>query len=122
MFEWVVFVGLLFFTGWCLKAFVFTPFSAAPAPAPAPAPAALAGPSPSVDPRTYTPESWCLVGENTLGRYCVQSTQCRAMARFPSREACEYTEASALPLGVVKEGGLVYNPFLQPREDRYHTF
>jgi hypothetical protein len=114
MLEWVVFVGLLFFTGWFLKAFVFTPFSAAPIAAPVA--------SPSADPRTYTPESWCLVGENTLGRYCVESTHCKAIDRFPSREACEYTEASALPLGVTREGGLVHNTFMQPREDRYHTF
>ena len=114
MLEWVVFVGLLFFTGWFLKAFVFMPFSAAPAPA---APIAS-----TADPRAYTPESWCMVGENTLGRYCAKSTHCTAIDRFPSREACEYTEASALPLGVTKEGGLVYNTFQSPREDRYHTF
>ena len=71
--------------------------------------------------RVYRPESWCLVGENTLGRYCVRSDSCGPLERFPSREACEYTEASAMPLGVTEEGGLIMNPFLS-RERRYHTF
>lgn len=75
--------------------------------------------TPTPDP--YTPESWCLVGENTLGRLCTQSTACKGIDRFPSREACEYTEASALPLGVTGQGGLFYHPFMS-REARYNTF
>lgn len=109
MLEWVVFVSVLFLTGWLLKVFAYT--SLAPAPAPAPA----------YDPRKYTPENWCFVGENTLGRFCVQSDRCKGVDRFPSREACEYTEASALPLGVTKQGGLFYTPFMS-QEDRLHTF
>ncbi len=72
--------------------------------------------------QAYKPESWCFVGENTLGRYCVKSEKCGPLDRFPSREACEYTEASALPLGVTGEGGLYYTQFLAPRVAQYHTF
>ncbi len=112
MLEWVVFVGILVLTGWLLHTFAARPFAPALAPVPAPAP---------VDPRDYRPESWCLAGENTLGRFCVESDRCKATDRFPSREACEYTEASALPLGVTKQNGAFYTPFMS-REDRMHTF
>ncbi len=119
MLEWVVFIGILFFTGWILHTFAFTPFSAAAAPAPASA----ATQQIATQPQDYKPESWCFVGENTLGRLCVKTSYCPAAEnRFPSREDCEYTEASALPLGVTGEHGLYYNPFSSPRENRYHTF
>ncbi len=118
MLEWVMFVGVLFLTGWLLKAYAFTPITG-PAPAPAPGAATVTTAAPT-DPRTYTPQSWCLVGENTLGRLCTESTACKG-DRFPSREACEYTEASALPLGVTGQGGLFYHPFMT-REARFNTF
>ncbi len=124
MFGLVYLFGLLLVTGWILKYFAYTPFPA-PAAAPVSAPTATTTTTPTPptdDPRTYVPESWCFVGENTLGRYCIQSEKCGPLDRFPSREACELTEASALPLGVTKEGGLVHNPFMQPKAVRYHTF
>lgn len=116
MLELVYLFGLLLVVGWALRYFA-TPF---PAPAPATIPTDASPPIP--DPRTYVPESWCFVGENTLGRYCIKSEKCGPLDRFPSREACELTEASALPLGITKEGGLVYHSFIQPRQVRYHTF
>ena len=116
MLEWVVFVGILFLTGWILHMYAARPFAAA-----APAPMQALAQPPTSDPRDYTPQSWCLAGENTLGRFCVESDRCKGTDRFPSREACEYTEASALPLGVTKQGGLFYTPFMT-REDRMHTF
>ncbi len=114
MLEWVLLIAILFFTGWMLKAFFATPFVLAPT--------ATAAPPTSKDPRAYRPESWCFVGENTLGRFCVQSDRCGPLDRFPSKDACEYTEASALPLGTAEEGGLYYRPFMTPRNIRYNTF
>jgi hypothetical protein len=119
MFGLIYLFGLLLVTGWILKYFAYTPF---PAPVAAPSLAPTTPTSPTTDPRAYVPESWCFVGENTLGRYCIKSEKCGPLDRFPSREACELTEASALPLGVTKDGGLVYNPFMQPKAARYHTF
>jgi hypothetical protein len=112
MFEWFFLIALIFITGWILYRFAFTPLSSS-APAPAFAP--------TVDIRAYKPESWCFVGENTLGRYCVQSDNCGPLDKFASKDACELVEASALPLGITGEGGLHYNPFMV-NENRRHTF
>jgi hypothetical protein len=108
-----MFVGVLFLTGWLLKAYAFTPIASGPAPAPTQAPAQAQAPT-----QEPTRNTWCLVGENTLGRLCTQSACSNG---FPSKEACEYTEASALPLGVTGQGGLFYHPFMS-REVRYTTF
>jgi hypothetical protein len=115
MLEWFFLAAILFFTGWLLQAYAFAPL------APTQSPVAVPVLAQSHDIRAYKPESWCLVGENTLGRYCVPSENCGPLERFPSQEACEYVEASALPLGITGEGGLHYNPFLS-KETRYHTF
>jgi hypothetical protein len=110
MLEWIFLAAVLFLSGWLIQTYTVTPI-AGPAPAPAP----------QTDVRAYKPESWCLVGENTLGRYCVQSDHCGPLERFPSQEECELIEASALPLGVTGEGGLHYTPFMS-KGVRYHTF
>ena len=112
MLEWIFLAAVLLLSGWLIQTYAVTPI-AAPAPAPAPAT--------ETDIRAYKPESWCLIGENTLGRYCVQAENCGPLERFPSREACEYVEASALPLGIVGKGGLHYTPFLS-KETLYNSF
>jgi hypothetical protein len=113
--EWwdiMWFALVLLLTGLALRLFAYTPM--------APAPASGSNDEQAPE-RIYRPQTWCFVGENTLGRYCVQSDSCSPMDRFPSRETCEYVEASALPLGVTGEGGLHYTPFMS-RETRYSTF
>ncbi len=114
MLEWFFLFAILLVTG-LLYRFAFTPIAMSPIAAPAP------GASLAPDIRAYKPESWCFVGENTLGRLCVESENCDPLDRYPSREACELVEASALPLGITGEGGLHYNPFMV-KERRYHTF
>ncbi len=115
MWEVLVIIALLTGIAYALRAWMTVPLHIVP-----PSPAAAA----PDDPRTYKPETWCFVGENTLGRYCVQRDEgtCGPLDTFPSREACEYTESSALPLGVTANGGLVYNPFMSPNQSLYHTF
>ena len=111
---WEVLLIIAFLTG---IAYIINRVSVTPLNITAPAPA-------KADPRIYKPETWCFVGENTLGRYCVQrdAGTCGPLDTFPSREACEHTESSALPLGVTANGGLVYNPFMSPHDSRYYTF
>ena len=68
---------------------------------------------------------WCLVGENTLGRWCVQApytSSCSPMNRYGSQEACEMVDASSLPLGVTRLGGAVMSPFMRPRPAMVNTF
>ena len=121
MLEWVFLVVLLFVTGWVMSRFAITSIAKGPATATAPAASPAAAATAIADIRAYKPESWCFVGENTLGRYCVQADNCGPLDRYPSRETCELVEASALPLGITGEGGLHYNPFMV-KERRYHTF
>ncbi len=52
-------------------------------------------------------ETWCFVGEDSSGRWCVQvpSTHaCDPPRTFSSRSDCTYTEASPMPLGIQSRG------------------
>ncbi len=115
MWEVLFIIGILTLIAFVLRTVTTAPLRIAPTPAPAPT---------KSDPRAYKPQTWCFIGENTLGRYCVQSDakHCGPLDTYPSREACEYTESSALPLGVTQDGGLVYNPFMSPNRSLHHTF
>lgn len=65
--------------------------------------------------RIYKPDSWCFVHEDHLGRWCVKTASpasCDPTRRFPSREACELVSASALPLGIVENGGAGKRTFI----------
>lgn len=110
-------IPVVLMTGLFLRIFVFTPIALAPT---ALAPTGLTLGQASQ--RVYRPEHWCFVGENTLGRHCVKSDVCAPIDRYASREMCEYSEGSALPLGITGGGGLYYNAFMQPDKRRYHTF
>jgi len=58
-------------------------------------------------------ESWCLVGEDLEGRWCVKvpsRDSCDANRVFHSRSECELNPANALPSGVVNQGGTGMTP------------
>jgi len=55
-----------------------------------------------------TRESWCFVGEDLTGRYCVKvpsADSCDSNRVFESRSDCELQKANHLPAGVVNENG-----------------
>lgn len=94
--QMLVFALVMLVAGVALL-FVFlgrpTPMALAPAPAPAPAPA---------DVRAYIPESWCLMSEDALGRWCSPNIpNCPAHRFYTSRDACELVDASSMPLNIV---------------------
>jgi len=54
------------------------------------------------------PESWCFVGEDLTGRYCIKvpsDTNCDAERTFRTRRDCELVPANKLTAGIVKNGG-----------------
>ena len=70
----------------------------------APAPAPAADGATQAPERVYTPESWCLMSEDVLGRWCSPNiATCPAHRFYTSREACELVDASAMPLQMVTE-------------------
>lgn len=53
-------------------------------------------------------ESWCFVGEDLSGRYCVRvpsERECEPSRYYTSRSACELTPAQHLPAGIQRDGG-----------------
>ncbi len=73
----------------------------------------------------YRPESWCFVGEDVEGRWCVRvpnPQSCTPDRLFDSEDSCTYVPASAMPLGVVREGGADYKPFGPPMPVMSNTF
>lgn len=58
-------------------------------------------------------ETWCFVGEDLTGRWCVRvpaPAACTAERTFPSRSECELVNASRLPLGIVGGAGTSMTP------------
>jgi len=58
-------------------------------------------------------ETWCLVGEDLNGRYCVRVPgphSCTHERSFLSQDQCELTPAMHLPAGVVRDEGLQLDP------------
>ncbi len=55
-------------------------------------------------------ETWCFVGEDLTGRFCVKvpsANSCSQDRTFGSRSDCEMTAASHMPAGVVSDRGLI---------------
>ena len=53
-------------------------------------------------------ESWCFVGEDLTGRYCVKvpsAKSCDAGRTYKSRQDCEMVSAQHLPAGVITKQG-----------------
>ena len=74
-------------------------------PAELPTPASPPVPS---KPTRDSGETWCFVGEDFTGRWCVKvpsPDSCSSERSFGSREACQLIEASHMPGGVIKDGG-----------------
>ena len=60
-------------------------------------------------------ESWCFVGEDLTGRYCVKvpsTNSCDAGRTYRSRQDCEMVPAQHLPAGVVTKQGAGMLPLL----------
>lgn len=60
-------------------------------------------------------ESWCFVGEDLTGRYCVKvpsAKSCDAARTYKSRQDCELVPAQHLPAGVVTKQGAGMLPLL----------
>jgi hypothetical protein len=58
-------------------------------------------------------ETWCFIGEDKTGRWCLRvptSHACDPNRTYDSRFDCEMVTASALPLGFLKEGGMSDTP------------
>jgi len=83
----------------------------------APAPTVLppaAAPTVSISERTNKivdakkPETWCFVGEDLVGRWCVAVPKpdlCPRERSFGSRSDCELTPANHMPAGLVQNNG-----------------
>lgn len=68
----------------------------------------IGGSAPGPLPPSFTKESWCFVGEDFTGRWCVNvpsERSCDAERTFGSRSECEMVGANALPAGVIKNNG-----------------
>lgn len=62
-------------------------------------------------------ETWCFVGEDMTGRWCVRVPHrgaCDAERSYSSKSDCQLTAASRMPLGINLEGGARVAPFLGP--------
>jgi hypothetical protein len=61
----------------------------------------------------YKKETWCFVGEDKTGRWCVKvptDHACDPDRTFSTRSDCEIVTASAMPLGFLKYGGASDTP------------
>lgn len=79
-----------------------------------PEPSPVAPPTESISERNPNPkQSWCFVGEDLTGRYCVlvpTPESCPTERRFQSRGDCELTSAMHLPAGIAKNQGIGIQP------------
>ncbi len=58
-------------------------------------------------------ETWCFVGEDVQGRWCVKvptEHACDSNRSFPSEEDCKLVSASPMPLGVGTQGNSLMQP------------
>jgi hypothetical protein len=88
----------------------------------APAPAVLPPSAPvttSISERTGAikdkkkPETWCFVGEDLAGRWCVAVPKpdlCPRERAFASRSDCELTPANHMPAGLIQNNGVSMLP------------
>ena len=63
-------------------------------------------------------ESWCFVGEDLTGRYCVKvpsEKSCDTDRLFGTRKDCELTPANHMATGIVKENGESMLPLAKMR-------
>lgn len=68
--------------------------------------------------KTHKKESWCFVGEDLTGRFCVQvpsEKSCDTDRLFGTRKDCELTPANHMATGIVKENGESMLPLAKMR-------
>ena len=83
-----------------------------------PGAAATATATPEQSLKTHMKESWCFVGEDLTGRYCVKvpsEKSCDADRVFGNRKDCELTPANHMATGIVKENGESMLPLAKMR-------
>ena len=71
----------------------------------------------SPPPKLPKEETWCFVGEDMTGRWCVRVPHrgaCDAERSYSSKSDCQLTAASRMPLGVNMEGGARVAPLMGP--------
>jgi hypothetical protein len=76
-------------------------------------------------PTEARPGNWCLVAEDTQGRWCVNvptGYACDPLRTFRDRETCEMTDASSMPLGIVRNQGALMSPLFNPKAAMANTF
>lgn len=68
-------------------------------------------------PKPQKEETWCFVGEDMTGRWCVRVPHrkaCDAERSYTSKSECQLTAASRMPLGVNLDGGARVAPLMGP--------
>lgn len=61
-------------------------------------------------------ESWCFVGEDLTGRYCVKvpsKSSCEPARTYTSRNECEMVPAQHLPAGIITKQGTGMLPLMK---------
>jgi len=89
-----------------------------PLPVPYPVPGAAATASTSERRPEGPNESWCFVGEDLTGRYCVKVPSDKSCDRdrlFGNQKDCELTTANHMPAGIVKSNGTSMLPLANMR-------
>ena len=89
-----------------------------PLPVPYPVPGAAATASTSERRPEGPKESWCFVGEDLTGRYCVKVPSDKSCDRdrlFGNQKDCELTTANHMPAGIVKSNGTSMLPLANMR-------
>jgi hypothetical protein len=108
-------IGSAYYANWDWRAMLNTqvgiPKINAAAVLPVPlAPATTESPSAAA---AATKETWCFVGEDLSGRYCVKvpsEIACSSERTFNSRSSCELTPANNMITGAVRNGGIGIQP------------
>jgi hypothetical protein len=73
----------------------------------------IPGLPPAPRPTQPAQESWCFVGEDLMGRFCVKVPSrgaCTPERHYSSRAECELVQAMQLPAGPVTQGGASMQP------------
>lgn len=99
---------------WSSAPVATAPVATAPMPA---APGAASAVSERY-PTKHQKESWCFVGEDLTGRYCVKvpsEKSCDADRVFGTRKDCELTPANHMATGIVKQNGESMLPLAKMR-------
>lgn len=96
--------------------FVFVQYSASSSPQQPPHSVLPEPREPQPEPAANTVpqgKTWCFVGEDVQGRWCIQvpsAHACDANRSFASEEDCKLVPASPMPLGIATRGDSILQP------------